>query len=93
MKLEAEWQRGPVMVWTFQRVTRVHQFEVRGEVGHNMVSLVVGVRENLIGPVPLAELGEDRMPIILDVQRIGTALLVVVDSNRVELRPIGEQVL
>jgi len=105
--LDAEWQTGDSCRWVWQRATRVSGFELEEPAGGELVSIVVGVEEQMMaGPVPLIELaqwwpqGVPESPaagwkigrIALPSMRAGIALQVTLQNFRGRLRPFGVQV-
>jgi len=106
--LDAEWKTGDVCNWVFQRATRVSGFEVEEPAGAELVSIAVGVEEQLLaGPVPLIALVQwwerdvlTESPVegwkigrlALPAQQPGKVLRVQLQRFRGRLRPFGVQV-
>jgi hypothetical protein len=105
--LDAEWKAGDFCNWVFQRPTRVSGFEVEEPAGGELVSIKVGIEEQMLaGPVPLIELVQwwpDGVPespsagwkigrLALPAQPPGQVLGVTLRNFRGRLRPFGIQV-
>jgi hypothetical protein len=101
-ELEAEWKTGDAMAWVWQCPTRVSCFEVEEPAGAELLSIIVGNEEQLLGagPVPLIGLVQwspEREawtigPIALPAQPPGQVLHVAMRNFRGRLRPLGMQV-
>lgn len=101
-ELEAEWKSGDVMRWVWQCPTRVSGFEVEEPAGAELVSIVVGNEEQLVGPgsvslIGLVQWSPEREtwtigPLALPAQPPGVVLYVVTRNFGGRLRPFGMQV-